>query len=363
MRHDFAKGDIMEEYIKHIRWAKLRVGLVITTALAVLFMAVMFAGNIENIFKPHAVIYADFNDVRGLRPGAPVWFSGIEVGKVKSLSFHRGREIKVSLWIDKSILYHLRKDSSATILTLGLLGDKYLELGPGTTEAPGLRDGDSLAGSTQLEFQDIMEKSKESISRLNDLAKRLDHFIAMIETGQGTIPMLLRDRALYDNMRDAANSLYVVMNRVQKGEGTLGLLLSDEKLYTELESSANNLKEFSDGLRASDGTLNKLIKDKELYDRLLGTSTALDGITKELSGGRGTLGRLLRDESIYENLDSASGKLSALLQRIEEGKGIMGDLTTDGQIHTDLKETVKDLNALIKDMKENPKRYFKISLF
>jgi phospholipid/cholesterol/gamma-HCH transport system substrate-binding protein len=353
----------MDEYRKHIRWAKLRVGIVITVALAVIFLAVMFSGHIEGIFKPQAILYADFYDVRGLKTGAPVWFSGIEIGRVKSMSFYKGREIRVLMSVDRNVLKHLRKDSSVTILTLGLLGDKYLELSPGSGESPGLRDGDSLIGSAQLEFQDIMEKSKESISRLSDLAKRLDSFIAMIEKGEGTVPMLLRDRALYDNLRDSAKSLSIVMNRIEKGGGTIGKLLSDEKLYAKLEFSVNNIKEFSDDLNKSNGTLNRLIKDRELYDKFLNTSSSLDEITKKLAGGKGTAGRLLEDDSVYENLDSASRKLSQLLQRIEEGKGVLGDLTSEGELHTDLKTTVKDLNGLIKDIKENPKRYFKFSLF
>ena len=239
----------------------------------------------------------------------------------------------------------------------------YLELSPGSSESPGLREDDSLAGSAQLEFQDVVEKSKESISRLNDLAKRLDHFIAMVEEGKGTLPMLLKDRALYDNLTDASKNLSLVLNKVDKGNGTLGRFLFDDKLYAKLESSANNIKEFSDGLNESSSTLNRLIKDRELYDRFLSVSSSLDEFTKKLASGKGTMGRLVEDESIYENLDSASKRFSALLQRIEEGKGVLGDLTAEGELDAELKKTVKDLNDLVKDIKENPKKYFKFSLF
>jgi phospholipid/cholesterol/gamma-HCH transport system substrate-binding protein len=353
----------MEEYIKRIKWAKLRVGVVVTFALIVIFVVVMFSGNIDKLFKPQATIYADFNDVRGLRPGAPVWFAGIEIGKVRSMSFYKGRQIKVSLSVDRGMLKHLRKDSSATILTLGLLGDKYLELGSGTGEAPPLKAGESLSGSVQLEFQDIVEKSKESISRLNDLAKRLDDFIVMVEQGKGTVPMLIRDRSLYDNLTEASKNLSAVLNRMGEGRGTLGRLIADEKLYTKLESSVNNIKQFSDNLNESGGSLNKLIKDKELYDRFLSASSSLDEFMKKLASGEGTMGRLLEDESIYENLDSASRKLSDVLQRIDEGQGVIGELTTEGELRKDLRTTVKDLNGLIKDVKDNPKKYFKFSLF
>lgn len=48
---------------------------------------------------------------------------------------------------------------------------------------------------------------------------------------------------------------------------------------------------------------------------------------------------------------------------MEKGEGIMGNLVTEGEIYKDFKSTVKELNTLIKDVKENPKRYFKFSLF
>lgn len=353
----------MDEYVKHIRWAKLKVGIVITAALMVLFIAVMFAGNIGEIFKPKATIYAVFHDVRGLRPDAPIWFAGIEIGKVKSMSFQREREIRVVMSIDLDALKYLKKNSLATIFTLGLLGDKYIELGPGTSESLGLSKGDSLMGSTQIEFQDMIETSRDSIRRVSDLLKRLDGFIAMIEKGEGTLPLLLKDRVLYDNLRDATRSLSNITRRIDSGKSTLGKLVSDETLYTKLDVSAKNIKEFADNLRESDSTLNRLIKDRELYDRFLSASTSFDEFTKTLASGKGTISRLAKDESIYENLYSASKKLNAILERLEKGEGIIGNLIVEGELYTDFKMTIKELNALVKDIKENPKKYFKVSLF
>lgn len=353
----------MDEYIKHIRWAKLKVGIVITAALIVLFLAVMFAGNIGEIFRPRTTIYAVFHDVRGLRQDAPIWFAGIEIGKVKSMSLQKEREIRVVMSIDLDSLKYLKKDSSATIYTLGLLGDKYIELSPGTSKSPGLSKGDTLMGSTQIEFQDIIEASRDSISRASDLLKRLEGFIAMIEKGEGTLPLLLKDRALYDNLRDATRSLSNVIRKIESGKSTLGKLISDETLYTKLDASANDIKEFADNLKESDGTLNRLIKDRELYDRFLSASTSFDEFTKTLVSGKGTISRLAKDESIYENLDSASKKLNELLERLEKGEGIIGNLIVEGELYKDFKMTVKELNALIKDIKENPKKYFKVSLF
>ena len=70
----------MYDYVKQHNWAKLRVGIVGTAAFLTIFSAVMFAGNIEKLFAPRVMIIAMADDVKGLREGSPVWFSGVEIG-------------------------------------------------------------------------------------------------------------------------------------------------------------------------------------------------------------------------------------------------------------------------------------------
>jgi phospholipid/cholesterol/gamma-HCH transport system substrate-binding protein len=110
----------MYDYVKQARWARLKVGLVITIAIVVVFLAVMFAGNIEKMFAPRIEIHASFDDVKGLREGSPVWFSGVEIGAVKDIQFTIQRHITVSMIIFQDTLQYLKKDSMAQILTLGI---------------------------------------------------------------------------------------------------------------------------------------------------------------------------------------------------------------------------------------------------
>jgi len=77
----------MFEVKKKLTWSKLKVGLLITSALVVLLLTVFFAGGIENMFIKKVEISASIADVRGLRVGSPVWLSGIEIGTVNVCSF------------------------------------------------------------------------------------------------------------------------------------------------------------------------------------------------------------------------------------------------------------------------------------
>lgn len=297
---------------KHVTWAKLRVGIVITLGLAVIFFSILFAESIVRLFTPQATVYAEFSDVKGLRSGAPVWFSGVQIGSVKSLRFEKGEKITAALGIDKSALSYLKKDSVSSILTMGLLGDKYVEMSPGTREAPSLQPGDTISGSPRLEISDELKR---------------------------------------------------VIEDVQTSKGSIARLLRDDTLYRDLSASVKDIKVFAAMLKSSEGTISKAIKDPALYDRFVKASKSLDSFSEKLATSRGTVNKLVEDASLYENMNAAAIRLNAILEKIDRGEGSVGKLITDRQVADELRSTLKEINALTKDIKEHPKKYFSFSLF
>jgi len=297
---------------KHITWAKLRVGIVVTLGLAVVFFAVLFSGGIQQLFIPQAQLYAEFTDVKGLRPGAPIWFAGVRIGSVKALRFVHVDKLVATLTLERSALTYLKKDSEATILTMGLLGDKYMEVSTGSREAPPLEPGDTIIGSPRPEITDEIKRVIE---------------------GVGT------------------------------SKGSLARLLRDDTLYRDLAVSVRDIRGFAAMLKASDGTFPRLIKDPELYDRFLKASQSLDAFAGKLATSRGTVNRMVEDASLYENMNGVAVRLSAILEKIDKGEGSLGTLITDRQVADELRSSLKEFSALVKDMKEQPKKYFSFSLF
>lgn len=301
----------MYDYRKQLAWSKLKVGIVITAALIILLLAILFAGNIQNLFAPQSTIYATFHDVKGLRSGAPVWFAGVQIGSVKSINF-TGEKITASMKIDRDALPFLKKDSEASILTLGLLGDKYVEISPGSKKAEGLKQGDAITGLTRLEMN-------EELSRL--------------------------------------------VSGVGSKKGSLGRLLEEDTLYRDISSSARDIKLFAETLKASEGAVNKFIKEPELYERFVKASQSLDTFTQRLASSKGTVNRLIEDESLYENVNAAAAKLSIILDKINKEEGSVGRLVSNRELSEELQSTLKEVNSLVKDIKKNPKKYFKFSVF
>jgi phospholipid/cholesterol/gamma-HCH transport system substrate-binding protein len=353
----------MYDYIKQFRWAKLKVGIVITIALAVVFLAVMFAGNIEKIFTPEVTIYAFVDDVKGLREGSPVWFSGVEIGSVRSIDFTIQQKVKVEISISSGVLAYLKKDSKANILTLGLLGDKYVEITPGSKESATLKAGDVISGKTQIEIQDVVQTSQASIAKISDFISMLQEILLKIENGKGSVSKFLRDPSVYDNLKEATEELSTLIKKIEGSKGTIGRLLNEDSIYFDLSSSVEDIKLFAKTLKESEGTLNKLINDPSLYDRFQKASESLDAFTQRIASSEGTVSKLIEDDSLYENINSASEKLDRLLERIDKGGGLVGSLVKDEELSDEFKTTLRDLNALVKDIKENPGKYFKFSLF
>jgi phospholipid/cholesterol/gamma-HCH transport system substrate-binding protein len=297
---------------KHITWAKVRVGIVITMGLAVIFFAILFSGGIQQLFIPQAVLYAEFSDVKGLRPGAPIWFAGVRIGSVKALRFVHVEKLVATLTVERSALTYLKKDSEATILTMGLLGDKYVEVSTGSRESAPLEPGDTIRGSPRPE-----------------IAEELKRVIEGVGTSKGSLARLLRE----------------------------------DTLYRDLSTSVRDIRVFAEMLKASDGTIGRIIKDPALYDRFLRASDSIDAFAEKLATSRGTVNRMVEDPSLYENINSAAVRLNAILGSLEKGEGSLGTLITDRQVADELRSSLKEFNALMKDMKENPKRYFSFSVF
>jgi phospholipid/cholesterol/gamma-HCH transport system substrate-binding protein len=348
---------------KQLRWAKLRAGLIITIALLLLFFTVFFAGSIDKIFSPTVQIRAAITDVRGLKQGAPVWISGVEVGSVTDIALNPEKGTVVTMSVRRRDLKFVRRDSVASVLTLGLLGDKYVELSPGNLQSPVVQPGELIKGTMPIEIKDVMETGAMSIKKMNDFIEKLGHLVTKVETSKGTLSKFLEDPALYDNLKEASKSLLTIADNINSGRGSMGMLIKDRSLYDRLSETSVSMEEFSRKLAGGSGTLNKLIEDPTLYDRLNVTAASMESFSSRLNKSSGTISKLMEDPELYDNLNKASKQLSLILEKVDKGQGTAGALISDEELAQELKETVKELKELTADIREQPGRYFKFSLF
>ena len=181
---------------KELRWSKLKVGLVISLATLILLVAIFFAGGIEKIFSPKMDLKIMFQDVRGLRKGAPVWIFGTEVGSVRKIDLDQTSGAVVTISLKKSVQGFIKKDARASIMTMGLLGDKYVEINIGSLKAEPIERGEVIKGSVPVEISEVMETAGVSIGKIGDFIEKMDNLILKIEKGEGTLAKFLTDHSI-----------------------------------------------------------------------------------------------------------------------------------------------------------------------
>lgn len=323
---------------KQLQWSKLKVGLVITIAILVLCLAVFFAGNIQSLISKKVELNIQFRQVEGLRKGAPVWILGIEEGYVERLELNPAYGVIVTIVVKKNSLRFIKKDSEATISTMGLLGDKYVELRTGSPQAEPAQPGEMLKGVTETGLKSVMESSGRAIERIHSSVKRLDEIFTKIEKGQGTLAKFIEDPSVYNNLKRTTEHLSAITEEIKNSQGTLRMLIENPSLYQKTLTAVTSVEEFTRNLNKSSGTLRKLIEDPELYD----------------------------------NLNKASSQLSSIIAGIEDGKGLAGAIINDEKLTRDVRELVRELRNLsseledvAKEIKKHPGEYlkFKFSLF
>lgn len=201
---------------------EIKVGAFILAGVVIGFLIIFSIGDI-NLSKAGYKIAVKFDFASGIGNAAPVRLSGVGVGRVDGVNIvysdkEKRSHAEVHAWIQSDA--KIEEDARITINTLGLLGEKYLEIYPGTPGASLVKDGAVLIGHDPV----VMEKLTENLVALS-------------------------------------NSVTTVVKRLELGEGTIGKLLVEDGVYDDLRSMMGNFKDFSVDLRSTGANFKDFSED------------------------------------------------------------------------------------------------------
>ena len=216
---------------------ELKVGIFVLVGIVILFIIVF---NIGDFYwgKTGYSINIIFSFASGLGKSAPVLVAGVDVGQVETIDLFYDKDAKktkakVTAWIKSDV--KIEKDAKITINTLGLLGEKYLEIFPGSTQAGIIKERENVIGHDPVPMEQVTENLKEISDSILVITDRL-------KKGEGTIGKLLTKDKVYVDLEQITGSAAVVMDRIENGEGTVGRLLSEEKIYNDLEAFVEDIR-------------------------------------------------------------------------------------------------------------------------
>jgi phospholipid/cholesterol/gamma-HCH transport system substrate-binding protein len=338
---------------------EIRVGLVVLTALLIISFSIVSIGTQKNIFSKKVTYEVEFEETLGLNVGAPVWLDGVTVGSVERIRFTEDlgkNSIIVTLKIDDAVKARISDLTVARIDTVGLLGDKFVNLtndrGIRAPLVPGRDRIESKETPQLIQFaeggtdllQNVVEISaslrkltgnldqslvgrmmtdaefgKKTFEKIEKTAATIERIVSELDEGKGMIGQLLKneefEEGLVDDLRNTIKNINEFTETIKEGKGVVGKLFQSdgdlEIIVADLKTSARTLRKITENLESGEGPVARLLLDqeygREIEGRLTGILKNMEEITTGLNEGEGTLGMLFKDETLYRNLEEITG--------------------------------------------------------
>ncbi len=293
--------------------AEAKVGLLVLVGSVILLYMTFAVGKYEFGEKKGYRIVAAFDSVSGLDTKAAVRMAGVQIGTVEAVELEDSRA-KVTLRIDPNV--KIGRGAEAAVKTMGLLGDKYVDIVPprGTEggRQPRERSG-FYQDNERLEVTASPSDVDRLVTQLSGIADDIKKVTASLsqvfgsQRGEKSMEDMLQDlRQTTANIKEFSYAL--------KGDGG--------ELITRLNELAQNLNgvvnDNKDDLKVTMENVREASKNAEM------ALASIENVTKKIDRGDGTLGKLVNEDSMYSNIDSAAKGLSDYVSRVERLKTTIG---------------------------------------
>ena len=337
-----------------------KVGIFFVAGLIVLGV-MLEIGEKWNPFDKKVSYRTYLTSITGLKVGDPVRLSGVDVGKISTITI---LDDKIQIDFDVKPGTKIRTDSVAGLRLTNLLGGQFLGISFGSPTAPLLEPGGTVQGKDVANIDvivdnvsDLTKDAKKFIEELNrnqnevmhkisgilddnrgnlrDSIANLNSITTKFDRGDGSLALLLNDKALYNNTNDVTVYLKDITGKISRGEGSVGKLVNDDAFYNDakmamgdIRDSMKDVKDIASKINKGEGTMGKLVNDESLYTELRDASKNIGAISKKINEGQGTLGKLVNEDGLYRDTTAAMKKV----EKAAEGLGDSGPISVLGSI-------------------------------
>ena len=317
---------------EQVKITKNKVGLTVFAGIILLAALLVIVGADEYYFMKTYNLKVYINDAAGLVKGAPVLLGGVKIGDVEKIDFQPDRQTNIIIITLKVLSSYQKQITSGTVAEIrgfGILGDKYIHLSIGRPNEVPIPDGGIVTFQPNLAMEDVMKSLSPAASDINAIL----------------------------------GNLHVITDSIAKGKGTMSNLINTHEGIGRLKNLSARLTSFLESVDSKDGSLGMLIHDKTLYTNISHTVLDMKEVVGDIHSGKGSLGKMMVNDSLYNQLNDASAQIKNLLQKTQNDTTLVGGVLNDGKLLKNIKMLLTDLNDLIVDIKKNPDKYVKVSVF
>lgn len=293
---------------------RIRLGIFVIAGSILLIAGFYLIGQNKNLFGRTFSLVTRFDNIGGLQRGNNVRFSGIDVGTVESIDILDDTTIEITLTIDQKMKTIIRKNAVATIGTDGLMGNKLINIEPGTADEPFVSEGDTITSKKSVDTEKMLRTLASTNSNVERISSNLFDLTERINLSRGTLYTMLMDTAI-------AVALQSTMENI-------------EKVSLHLSEFSKNLSAMSNDVKSGKGVLGALVND----------TTQVHSDLKE------TMSHLNKSG---QQMEAAVHQINQLLESIRNGKGSLTALVNDSIMAGQLKRSMKNIDSSAMKLNEN----------
>ncbi|HEV8537778.1 MAG TPA: MlaD family protein [Bacteroidota bacterium] len=317
---------------KQLKWSSLKVGIVVLIGLIIFVFIVSIVGTEQNVFTSNYRLKVFLPNVQGLVNGAMITLGGLKIGFVSEMQFAKHDSVNgvdVTMEITEKYRPTITTSSMGQIKTIGLLGDKYIDITIGSPGESPLAEDSYIPIVPSFDLEAAGPQFKKALADFTEVLGSVKGIVASMDKGEGSIGRLIKHPKIANDMEHLLASMNNVMTAIEKRQGALGKIVYDERVGKNIAEVSSNLQSVTDQIRQ----------------------------------GKGTVGKLVMDDQLYANLSSFTSRADSLLGKASNDSSNVSRLLSDGKLYDQLMALMKDLNLLLVDLKQNPGRYIKVSVF
>jgi len=331
---------------------EVKVGILITLCGGVLAAFIILLGDFG--IANGEVLYMDVPTSANLKSGAHVKIAGVRAGKVTKIDYLGGETdsetgkpvyVRVTLTIERDKFVSLREDANIFITSVGVLGEKYVEINPGSPDAERMKAGSIVDGKPPMQLalmtsnvsallsslNTILDENKENLGGL--IAATADTVKSFKSTSERLEGLLERNESRID---EAVEGVVKIEKEVEKLVASGNNAIGDGE---ELKAAIKDVRLIAQDLRQNTGPI--LGNIRSAVSKFKGAGDTAQSLMKNVEKVVGsTAGKM---ENTFTEVEGVVKDVKVMTQRLKSGKGTIGALLSDTEMYEDIKELVKDL--------------------
>jgi phospholipid/cholesterol/gamma-HCH transport system substrate-binding protein len=294
-------------------------GIFILIGILIFLAGILTLGGQKRTFEKKVEVRALFEDVGGLQKGNNVWFSGVKIGAIKSMSFTPDSKVEVIMNIEEKARPFIKKDVKAKISSEGFIGNKIVVLYGGSPGSAAIDQGDLIAVEKGLSTDEILATFQENNKNLLDITANIKGITDRLEAGKGSVGRVLTDETLVNTLQAAVTRLKQASSNAEQltshisdyaaklqSKGSLtNDLITDTVIFSSLRTTASQLRKVS-------------ITANEITDNLKLVTSNIKQVSDNLNSNHSPVGVLLNDAESGENLKRTLTNLQSGSQKLDE---------------------------------------------